>query len=155
MPRHVRLRAVRLEDLPILAAHQEDPEANRMANFPPRDLETFMAHWGKILIDDAVIARAVEVEGVVAGNVVSWVHDDERDVGYWIGREHWGNGVATAALAAFLAEVEQRPLFAHVAEHNAGSIRVLEKCGFANLGRVDLRGEDGTELLFRLEGSEG
>lgn len=155
MSRRVRLREVRPEDLPILAAHQEDPEANRMANFPPRDLEAFMAHWAKILIDDAAIVRAVEVEGVVAGNVVSWVHDDERDVGYWIGREHWGKGIATAALATFLEEVEQRPLFAHVAEHNVGSIRVLEKCGFANLGRVDLRGEDGTEFLFRLEGSEG
>jgi RimJ/RimL family protein N-acetyltransferase len=27
-------------------------------------------------------------------------------------------------------EVSARPLYAHVAAHNVGSIRVLEKCGF-------------------------
>ena len=86
-------------------------------------------------------------------NVLSWVHDDERDVGYWIGREHWGAGVATAALGAFLTILEERPLFAHVAEHNVGSIRVLEKCGFVAVDRVEIAGESVPELLYRMEGS--
>ena len=34
-------------------------------------------------------------------------------------------------LAAFLCLVPERPLHAHVARHNVGSIRVLEKCGFS------------------------
>jgi RimJ/RimL family protein N-acetyltransferase len=151
MSREVTLRDVRDDDLPIFHEHQADPEANRMANVPPRDRDSFMVHWARILVDGSVAVRTVEVDGDVVGNVVSWVHDDERDVGYWIGREHWGTGIATAALAAFLTEVEERPLFAHVAEHNAGSIRVLEKCGFANLGSVYVPDEEGTELLFRLE----
>ncbi len=88
--------------------------------------------------------------GEVAGNVVSWAHDGERDVGYWIGREYWSKGIATAALGALLAELRERPLFAHVAEHNVGSIRVLEKCGFSNVGSVALPDEDVTELLYRL-----
>lgn len=45
------------------------------------------------------------------------------------GKEHWGS-VATRALAAFLRLVTERPLHAHVAQHNVGSRRVLEKCGF-------------------------
>jgi RimJ/RimL family protein N-acetyltransferase len=61
-----------------------------------------------------------------------------------------GAGVATAALAAFLMIVEERPLFAHVAEHNVGSIRVLEKCGFALVDHVALPDEDGTERRYRL-----
>jgi RimJ/RimL family protein N-acetyltransferase len=48
----------------------------------------------------------------------------------WIGRDHWGNGYATAALRAFLDVEHRRPLHAHVADHNVGSRRVLEKCGF-------------------------
>lgn len=52
--------------------------------------------------------------------------------------------------ATFLTELEERPLFAHVAAHNVGSIRVLDKCGFANLGRVVVANEE-TEFLFRLE----
>jgi RimJ/RimL family protein N-acetyltransferase len=151
MPPHVTLREVREDDLPTFFAHQSDPEANRMANFQARDRDTFMAHWARILHDRTGVVRAIEHEGLVTGNVVSWVHGNERDVGYWIGKEHWGRGIATAALKAFLTELEERPLFAHVAEHNLGSIRVLEKCGFASLGPVDVPNEEGTELLFRID----
>ena len=102
-----------------------------MAAFPARDREAFMAHWTKIMADDSVILKTVVVDGHVAGNVVSWVEQNGRPVvGYWIGREHWGKGVATGALSAFLGHVKARPLFAHVAKHNVASIRVLEKCGF-------------------------
>ena len=33
-------------------------------------------------------------------------------------------------LALLVGEVSTRPLYAHVATHNVGSIRVLQKCGF-------------------------
>ncbi|MGB8382359.1 MAG: GNAT family N-acetyltransferase [Dermatophilaceae bacterium] len=54
----------------------------------------------------------------------------QRQVGYWVGREYWGRGVATQALARFVDEVSIRPLYAHVAADNVGSIRVLDQCGF-------------------------
>lgn len=130
----IHLRDVRADDLAIFLEHQADPEANRMAAFEARDPDSFRAHWMKILREKTVVAKTIEFEGRVAGNIVSWEHNGERDVGYWIGREYWGNGIATAALSAFLAEVGARPVYAHVATHNAGSIRVLEKCGF---GRSD------------------
>jgi RimJ/RimL family protein N-acetyltransferase len=149
MTGRITLRDVRDDDLATFFEHQSDPEANRMANFPPRDRATFMAHWARILVGSGT-ERTVEVDGAVAGYVVSWAHDDERDVGYWIGREHWGAGVATAALGAFLTILEERPLFAHVAEHNVGSIRVLEKCGFALVDHVALPDEEGTERRYRL-----
>ena len=38
--------------------------------------------------------------------------------------------MATQALTLFLGEVADRPLYAQVAAHNVGSVRVLEKCGF-------------------------
>jgi RimJ/RimL family protein N-acetyltransferase len=81
----------------------------------------------------------------VVGNVVSWRDGSERLVGYWIGRDHWGKGIATAALTSFLRVVEERPLHARVAKHNVGSIRVLEKCGFA------MSGEHDGELVYRLD----
>lgn len=148
MPTDVRLRPVREDDLPIFLEQQADPDAFRMANFSPRDEESFMAHWAKILRDATTVVRTIEFEGRVAGNVVSWEHDGERDIGYWIGREHWGKGVATAALSAFLDEVGIRPLRARVADHNIGSIRVLEKCGFTRRARTVLDGTE--ESLFEL-----
>jgi RimJ/RimL family protein N-acetyltransferase len=127
----VLLREVADDDLPIFFEHQRDPEAARMAAFPSRDREAFMAHWTKILGDMSNLTRTVVVDGNVAGNIGSWVDDATRRlVGYWIGREFWGRGVATAALKAFVGEVTERPIFAYVATHNVASIRVLENCGF-------------------------
>ena len=61
--------------------------------------------------------------------------------------------LATAALAAFVAEVKERPLHAFVATHNVGSIRVLEKCEFVPSPEHDpsIAGEDGIhEVLYVL-----
>jgi RimJ/RimL family protein N-acetyltransferase len=128
---HVQLRPVRESDLPIFYEQQLDPEAARMAAFPSRAHDAFMAHWARILATpDETITLTVLFEDQVAGNIGSWQQDRERLVGYWIGRDHWGRGIATAALALFLSEVKTRPLHAHVVQHNRASVRVLEKCGF-------------------------
>ena len=129
-PDQVALRAVTERDLPILYEHQLDPDANRMAAFTARDREGFMTHWRKIMNDASVIVRAVTVDGELAGNIVGWEQDGEQEVGYWIDKAFWGKGVATSALSRFLEDVSIRPLSAHVAANNNGSIRVLEKCGF-------------------------
>ena len=153
MSPRVHLRDVRDEDLPTLFEHQMDPEANRMANFAARDRDAFMAHWATILVDETVVARTVVHRDAVAGNIVSWTHGDERDVGYWIGKEHRGKGVATVALSAFLELLDTRPLHAHVAAHNVGSIRVLEKCGFERTdeGPTTAEGDGSGELLLKLD----
>lgn len=124
------LRDVVETDLPIFFEHQRDPEATRMADFPARDREAFTAHWQKILGDDTLTKKTIVFEGQVAGNVVSWEQEGKRLVGYWIGKEFWGKGLATRALAELLVELPMRPLHAYVAKTNLGSIRVLEKCGF-------------------------
>jgi RimJ/RimL family protein N-acetyltransferase len=126
----VRLREVRDEDLPAFYEHQADPAAHGMADFPPRDREAFDGHWERIRSDAGVVIRTIESEGVAAGNVLSWPHEGKRLVGYWVGREFWGRGLASAALAEFLELLDERPLYAQVAAANAGSLRVLEKCGF-------------------------
>lgn len=140
----VRLRPFADEDLPALFAHQLDPEATAMAGFPARDEDAFRAHWARLAADPTVVTAVVEVDGRVAGNLGSWVEDDRRYVGYWFGREFWGRGIATEALRAFVEDVPDRPMYAHVVPHNAGSTRVLERCGFTPVSR------DGDEVLFEL-----
>jgi RimJ/RimL family protein N-acetyltransferase len=127
----VRLREVAEADLPIFFEHQRDPGAVRMAAFRSRDRPAFMAHWAKIMADSSTVLKTILFDGHVAGNVVSWEGAGEREVGYWIGREFWGRGIASRALAAFVEQLPARPLYAHVAKHNLASLRVLEKCGFA------------------------
>lgn len=127
----ITLRETNADDLPVLFAHQADAESATMAAFPSREREAFDAHWAKVLATPDGFAHSIFLDGVLAGNVVSFVRDDRRYVGYWIGREFWGRGVATAGLAQFVERVvTERPLHAHVAVHNIGSIRVLAKCGF-------------------------
>ncbi len=129
-PCGVHLRPVTESDLSILFKHQREPEANRIAAFSARERAAFMAHWAKILGDRALVAMAVLVDNCVAGNIGCWTQDGQRLIGYWIGQEYWGQGVATKMLSIFLHHITDRPLYAHVAKHNVASIRVLEKCGF-------------------------
>jgi RimJ/RimL family protein N-acetyltransferase len=140
----VTLREVRDEDLPTFFVHQSDPESNRMASFPARDQQAFDAHWAKIRADASIVLRTILVDGTVAGNLVSFEQGGAREVGYWIGREFWGRGVATRALALFLEIVTTRPLHAVLAPHNVASRRVLEKCGFR------FENEEGDELRLVL-----
>ena len=127
---NVVVREVLDNDLSVFFDHQRDPIATEMAAFPTRDRDAFMKHWKGILRDPTVVTRTILADGKVAGNVVHFERDGRLEVGYWIGREYWGRGVATNALREFLRQVDARPLFAGVAKHNTASIRVLEKCGF-------------------------
>src|SRR6185503_5116967 len=151
----VVLREVIEEDLPVFFEHQRDPDANRMAAFPSRERAAFDAHWAKILREPTGVIRTILAGGEVAGNVLSFTHDGQREVGYWLGREHYGKGIATRALSAFLAFFRERPLYAHVASHNRASIRVLEKCGFTVVGREDafatLDGQPVEGIILRLD----
>ncbi len=141
----IDLRDVTDEDVGIFYEHQLDPEACAMAAFPSRHREAHFAHWDKIRKQEGNLMKTIVVDDQVAGNVVSWVGDDgKREIGYWIGKEYWGRGIATAALHEFVALVEERPLYAWVAHHNAGSVRVLERSGFVNVADSE------THLIYEL-----
>ena len=148
----VRLRSVEDDDVEAFFDHQADPQAVDMAAFPARDRHQFDAHWARLRGDDTLIVRTIDADGQVAGNIGSWQENGQQFLGYWIGREFWGRGVASQALALLMDEMSTRPLHAHVVKHNVGSIRVLEKCGF----RLDdaeepAVGNGNEELLYVLD----
>ena len=152
------LRPVAADDLPIFFEQQADPDANYMAAFTvkdPGDRAAFMARWQRVLADPTVIIRTVVADGAVAGSVLSYEEDGRPEVSYWLGRAFWGQGIATRALAAFLADVNRtRPIYARAAKDNAGSLRVLEKCGFAVVGEdkgfANARGVEVEEFVLAL-----
>src|SRR4051812_8715764 len=128
------LRDVREDDLDVFFEQQRDPEGMAMALMPAREREAFDAHWQRILANPACIIRTIDADGEVAGNMLSWVMEGRQMVGYWLGSEFWGRGLATAALAELVEkQLPKRPLHAWVARSNLGSIRVLEKCGFVKV----------------------
>ena len=154
MKNKIILRDVTESDLPILFEQQLDPEATAMAAFPSRDRDAFMAHWAKIMVYEKNIIKAISYDGEVAGYILSWEMEGEREVGYWLGKAYWGKGIATQALTEYLSIVKTRPLMAHVARHNIGSRRVLEKCGFKVIGEdkyTNPAGVEVEEFVLRLD----
>lgn len=130
----ITLRPVIPPDLPILFEQQLEPEAVAMSAYPSKDRGEFMRHWEGILKNKAIVARTIIYKEKIAGHIICWKEGKyEQRVGYWIGKQFWGRGIATSALKDFLAEVKIRPLYAQVANHNLASRKVLEKNGFALL----------------------
>ena len=81
----------------------------------------------------------------------------KADLGYWIGEQYWGRGIATECLKliidyAFSAELGLKQLCAYVFPENKASIRVLEKNGMNKIGEVNeyhkLSGRDRTSFIY-------
>ena len=154
----VRLREVIHSDLEIFFEQQLDPESNRMAAFTarePGDQGAFTAHWIRIQGNQAILKKTILFNGRVAGYLVAFDLLGEFSVGYWLGKAYWGKGIATRGLALFLAGIPTRPLYARAAKDNAGSLRVLAKCGFKIAGEdrgfAYARGGETEEWILRLE----
>lgn len=146
------------QDLEHFFRFQLVPEANQMAAFTvadPSDREGYIGGWQKKLQSPTVTLMTVVWSDQVVGSVGSFEMFGQREVTYWLGQEYWGRGLATRALAAFLQHDCTRPLQAHVAKHNLGSVRVLEKCGFqrvgAETGFSQYLQKDVEEWVYRLD----
>ena len=68
----VELRETEQGDLPEFFEHQQDPVANVMAMFPPRERAAFMTHWSQMLADDQVVKRTILFQNQVAGSVIAF-----------------------------------------------------------------------------------
>lgn len=162
MPASLTLRPITDDVLAVLFEHQRDPAFCQMAAFTAKDPEdhtAYIAHWAKVRADPGVMIRTIAVEHgtggeTVVGSVLVHGWFGEPEVSFGIGRDHWGRGYATAALRLFIQEVGQRPLQARAASDNAGSLRVLCKCGFVVTGTergfANARGEEIEETLLAL-----
>jgi RimJ/RimL family protein N-acetyltransferase len=156
----ILLRDVTEGDLPIFFEQQLDSAANYLAAFTAKDLadrHVFTAKWTKILADKTTTKKTILFEGRVIGYLVSFERFGKPEVSYWLGKEYWGQGLATKALSAFLAHVKTRPLYARVVKDNIASIRVLAKCGFTVCGEdkgfSNSRGVEVEEFILELRGS--
>jgi len=154
----VALRPVEDADLDALFEQMRDPESVRMAAFTakdPDDRTAFDVHMAKVLALPDATNRAITVDGRFVGTIASFVVDGDTEVTYWIDRAFWGQGIAGRALAMLLEAVRVRPVFARAASDNVGSLRVLQRAGFAiigtDIGFANGRGEEIEETILRLD----
>jgi RimJ/RimL family protein N-acetyltransferase len=149
------LREARDTDDDAVFAWTNDPTAIALAAFTRpalADRDAFVAHARRIRSDPAIRNRAVVVDDELVGTIASFPVEGDIEITYWIDRARWGQGIATAALRRFVAEVDpRRPLTARAAEANTGSIRVLERVGFHETGRaVGFAAGVGAEVVERI-----
>ena len=86
------------------------------------------------------IATANEAVGGIGFTVQHDVARRSAEIGYWLGEEFWGRGIATEALIAVtdhaFSNYDVCRLYAHVFDWNRASARVLEKAGYVFEGRL-------------------
>ncbi|MGE0715061.1 MAG: bifunctional GNAT family N-acetyltransferase/(deoxy)nucleoside triphosphate pyrophosphohydrolase [Alphaproteobacteria bacterium] len=126
--------------------------------YPPGGALRFLAEVAADRADGSaeVFAITRRDDGAFIGNVGLERGDEpgEYEVGYWLGRPHWGRGYATEAVRAALrhafADPDTRLVFAEIHPDNAASRRVLEKAGMRETGRVAtrIRGEPVETIRF-------
>jgi [ribosomal protein S5]-alanine N-acetyltransferase len=125
-------RLVRLGNNPKIWKQVRD----RFPNPYTRDAgEAFIA---KVKGEDPRVSFAIAVDDLYAGGIGvtlgSDIHARSAEVGYWLGEEYWGRGIAAEALGAFtlwaFAQYDLIRMWASVFTYNPGSARVLEKAGF-------------------------
>jgi ribosomal-protein-alanine N-acetyltransferase len=87
---------------------------------------------------------AIDVAGAAVGGIGFDVQSDvgrrSAEIGYWLGEEFWGRGIATEALIVVtdyaFSNYDVCRLYAHVFAWNPASARVLEKAGYEYEGRL-------------------
>lgn len=153
----IRLRQTEKSDLEFLFQFQLDEEANYLAAFTskdPTDKEAYLEKYTKIINDPTVNNQTILVDENIAGSIAKFVIEEDAEITYWIDRNFWGRGIATAALENFLVVEKARPLFGRAAFDNFGSQKVLEKCGFVKIGTDQgyacARQKEIEEFIYRL-----
>jgi [ribosomal protein S5]-alanine N-acetyltransferase len=138
----VILREWRAEDARQLAqiANNREVWLNLRDRFPhPYTLEDAHA-WIEIQSDvpEPRTNFCIEYDGKVAGSIALMQQEDiyrkTMEIGYFIGKQFWGRGLATASIAQMAEYAEKEldvvKLFAGVFEHNKASMQALRKNGF-------------------------
>ncbi len=139
------LRPWRAGDLDALVRHADDEQVSRAVGdrFPhPYTHEDGERFLSGAVVDLRLPVLAVEVDGEACGGIGVRPGVDERacgaELGYWLGRAHWGRGLMTRVVAAYapwvMTQLSLLRLFAAVQDDNPASAAVLLANGFEEEG---------------------
>ncbi|MHA0795810.1 GNAT family N-acetyltransferase [Gilvimarinus sp. F26214L] len=136
----IKLRPFRLSDIHDLVAAANHPEISTYLRdqFPyPYSMRD--AYWWltKGIKSEAVHA-AITYDGICIGGVSVVFGQAEAqlsgEIGYWLGRDFWGRGIATQAVRQMTEQVfdttDLLRVHAQVFSPNVASQQVLLKCGY-------------------------
>jgi ribosomal-protein-alanine N-acetyltransferase len=141
------VRSYRVSDAPSLTRHGNNRKVwlNLRDRFPhPFEEGPCVEYITRGLQSPVETNFAIDVGGsAIGGTSLHLGTDIERvgaEMGYWIGEEFWGRGIATAAIKLMTAygfgELGLLRIFAVPFTTNVASCRALEKAGFQREGTL-------------------
>ncbi|MDX6385014.1 MAG: [ribosomal protein S5]-alanine N-acetyltransferase [Blastocatellia bacterium] len=155
----VRLRRITAEDTDAFYAVYSNPEVMRYWSTPPlidraasaELIETIHADWQRRLILKWGIA--LQSDNQLIGSLTLFNLDfthRRAEIGYALGRDHWGQGYMNEALMAvlrFAFEVlELHRIEADIDPRNTASIKTVERLGFQREGYLRERWQVNGEI---------
>ncbi len=144
----LRLRAFKPADAGAVISAMNDWEVAQWLIVPPfpygeADFGQFaeMVRQDHLTVFPQKFALALRnTDEVVGCMAVADKNGGSGELGYWIARSHWGQGLASEAVPAVIAAAERDPelrhLFATTDPENLASRRLLERSGFRFSGEV-------------------
>ena len=153
------IRMVAEEDLPALLAVNADDEATRYLPYASwSGMEDAQAWYGRAATrleahEAAQFVMVLRETGQVIGSCLLFKFDEasaRAEVGYVLGREHWGGGYMLEAMKALVDfafdEVGLRRLEAEIDPRNLASAKLLERLGFQLEGTLRERWDCKNEI---------
>ena len=139
------IRPYRHDDKPGLARQANNRKVwqNVRDLFPHPYTEAHAEEWiAHATAEDPLHNFAIEVEGAFAGGIGLKLQSDvdriSAELGYWLGEEFWGRGIATAAIIGFVPWAFDafglERIYATPFHWNVASARALEKASFEKEG---------------------
>lgn len=142
------LRGFRADDAPrvqVLAGEREIAATTSLIPHPYPDGEAtrWIGSHAESFVEGRSVALAItrREDNLLIGAIGLEFHTKHRraEVGYWVGKEYWGQGYATEALRAVILYGFQRGVHRIWAEHfahNPASGRVMQKAGMRHEGTL-------------------
>ena len=143
----LKLRPWRRDDAAALVTHANDAQVAYFTShrFPHPYTEVDAQKFLRARRKPATgISLAIEVDGEAAGGIAVTIGEGTEahcaELGYWLGRRHWGRGLMSQVVGHFvpwvMAERGLVRLEAQVVVENAASCKLLERLGFVLEGRM-------------------
>lgn len=149
------LRPPHVEDIEAMAFLANNLNVARMVTriphpYPRERAVNFVEQAASGAVGQFVYAITLSATGEFIGCLT--LHDHKYgpgyEIGYWLGEPYWGKGYATEATVALIdlsfRTLSLEQIYISAQSRNAGSRRVIEKCGFNHSGSaIGFSGIDG------------
>lgn len=154
--RRLVLRAPIRGDVPDLVRHANNKAiADKLARLPHPYTRADAIGFIEIIVQrgDERIYAITQNERLIGVIGFSFAEGKLPDLGYWLGEDHWGQGLMTEAARGLIDAAHRTPHFERIGARalasNDGSLKVLEKLGFKRLGkgRADVGGQPDQPII--------